>query len=140
MRRRGEEGGEPKAAGIIIGGRVLIYLIICRYCRADFTYDYNVFPHANHRSPEFHQRKIYEVNGKFPTWNGTAWRSYVKNRIYNKNLNMSCVDCDWGVGVIKFGNQKLFKAEKNLNYAFLKNNRRKLLNLVSVKGFIKKFN
>ena len=53
---------------------------------------------------------------------------------------MTCVDCDWGVGVIQIGNQKLFKAEKNLNYTFLKNNRRKLLNLISVKDFIKKFN
>jgi hypothetical protein len=89
---------------------------------------------------EFHQREIYEVNGKFPAWNGTVWRSYVKNRMYNKNLNMSCVDSDWGVGVIQVGNQKIFKSEKNLNYAFLKNNRRKLLNLISVKDFIKKFN
>jgi hypothetical protein len=60
--------------------------------------------------------------------------------MYNKNLNMSYVDSDWGVGVIQVGNQKIFKSEKNLNYAFLKNNRRKLLNLISVKDFIKKFN
>ena len=99
-----------------------------------------VIMHDCNPPTEFHQREIYEVNGKFPAWNGTVWRSYVKNRMYNKNFNMSCVNCDWGVGVIQVGNQKLFKAEKNLNYTFLKNNRRKLLNLVSVKDFIKKFN
>ena len=50
---------------------------------------------------------------------------------------MNCVNCDWGVGLIK--KQKInnnFKVKKNLTYSFLKKNRNDLLSLISVKEFI----
>ena len=87
----------------------------------------------------FHQREVYEVNGKFPAWNGTAWKSYAKLRIFNRNLNMSCVDCDWGVGVIKKGFQKKFETKREINYSLLEQERSKLLNLISVNNFIKTY-
>ena len=87
----------------------------------------------------FHQREVCEVNGKFPAWNGTAWKSYAKLRIFNGNLNMSCVDCDWGVGVIKKGFQKKFETKREINYSLLEQERSKLLNLISVNNFIKTY-
>ena len=88
---------------------------------------------------EFHQRENYEINGKFPPWNGTVWKSFAKLRMTNSNLDICCVNCDWGVGIIKKGNSKTFNFTKHLNFDFLNKNRVKLLNLISVDDFIKKY-
>ncbi len=88
---------------------------------------------------EFHQRDNYEVNGKFPTWNGTVWKSFAKLRMAELNLEISCVNCDWGVGIIKHGKSKPFKSTQSLDFKFLDNNRVELLNLISVENFIKKY-
>ena len=45
---------------------------------------------------------------------------------------MSCVDCDWGVGIIQKNKQQLFKLNSKINYSLLK----KILNLISVTEFI----
>ena len=58
-------------------------------------------------------------------------------RMTKKNLSLYCIDCDWGVGVIRRGKTKLFPLNKNLDFKFLEKNRKELLNLISVKKFIK---
>ncbi len=88
---------------------------------------------------EFHQRDKYEVNGEFPPWNGTVWRSFAKLRRKKLGLNLCCIDCDWGVGIIKKGNSEPFKLKGKLNYNFLNKNRKDLLNLKSVNEFINNF-
>ena len=88
---------------------------------------------------EFHQREKYEINGKFPPWNGTIWKSFAKLRMTNSNLTMYCVDCDWGVGVIKKGKSKIFDSSEKLTYDFLSKNRIELLNLISVNYFINNY-
>ncbi len=88
---------------------------------------------------EFHQRENYEIDGKFPPWNGTVWKSFAKLRTINPDLVMSCVDCDWGVGVIKKGSSSCFNHSGILNFNFLDHNRVKLLNLISVKRFINNY-
>jgi hypothetical protein len=62
---------------------------------------------------EFHQRESYEVNGKYPPWNGTVWKSFAKLRINNSNLDLCCVDCDWGVGIIKKKTYFKFYTKRN---------------------------
>ena len=89
---------------------------------------------------EFHQREIYEVEGKFPAWNGTTWRSFAKLRMTKKNLQMFCVNCDWGVGIIKKGSQNIFESNDSLSYSLLNKNRKKILNLISVSEFLNIFN
>ncbi len=88
---------------------------------------------------EFHQRENYKVDNKFPPWNGTVWKSFAKLRTNNPGLVMCCVDCDWGVGVIKKGSSSCFKHSGVLNFNFLEYNRVNLLNLISVKNFIKDY-
>ena len=88
---------------------------------------------------EFHQRENYEVDGQFPSWNGTVWRSFAKLRTTKKNISMSCVDCDWGVGIIQKNKQQLFKLNSEINYSLLEKNRKELLNLISVTEFIQKY-
>ena len=88
---------------------------------------------------KFHQRENYEVNGKFPEWNGTVWKSFVKLRISNPSLSLLCVNCDWGVGIIKKEKSKTYDKIENLNYEFLDMHRVELLNLISVKQFLERF-
>jgi len=88
---------------------------------------------------EFHQRENYEVDGKFPSWNGTVWKSFAKLRIMRDDLNLCCVDCDWGVGIINKGSQKKFYLNDDLSYKVLNDNRVDLLNLISVKDFLEKY-
>lgn len=88
---------------------------------------------------EFHQRENYEVEGKFPSWNGTVWKSFAKLRINNPDLDLCCVDCDWGVGIIRKKQSSTFGSSANLNFNFLDRNRVELLNLISVNKFISKF-
>lgn len=89
---------------------------------------------------KFHQRENYELkNQKTPYWNGTVWKSYVKLRMNNPNLNMCVVDCDWGIGIIQKGKQKTIKNIKNLRYKDLKSDREKILNLISIYEFLSIF-
>ena len=85
---------------------------------------------------EFHQREKYEVNGEYPAWNGTVWKSFAKLRMNNNSLTLYCVNCDWGIGIIKKRSSKLFKFNKKLDYKFLDQNRNELLNLISVREFL----
>ena len=89
---------------------------------------------------KFHQREEYMVNSNpNKPWNGTTWRSFAKQRINNNNISMSCVNCDWGVGIIQNGYQKKFVLNDELTYEILNNNRIDLLNLISVKKFIEQY-
>ena len=85
---------------------------------------------------EFHQRENYEINGKFPPWNGTVWKSFAKLRINNSDLDLCCVNCDWGVGIIRKKPSINFNKSGNLDFNFLNKYRTKLLNLISVSKFI----
>ena len=86
---------------------------------------------------EFHQRENYEVDGQFPPWNGTVWKSFAKLRLNNQDLDICCVDCDWGIGVIRRGFSSSPNLSGKLDFNFLNKNRKYLLNLISVNEFIK---
>ena len=86
---------------------------------------------------EFYQRENYEVDGQFPPWNGTVWKSFAKLRLNNQDLDLCCVDCDWGIGIIRRGVSSNPKLSGKLDFNFLNKNRKYLLNLISVNEFIK---
>lgn len=98
-----------------------------------------VIMHDCNPPSEFHQRENYEIDGKFPAWNGTVWKSFVKLHMSSDNLRMYCVDCDWGIGIIKKGKSKKLKNKQQINYENLEKNRKELLNLISVKEFLNIF-
>ena len=85
---------------------------------------------------KFHQRENYEVNGRFPAWNGTVWKSFAKLRMLDSSLSLNCVNCDWGIGIIKKKKSKLHNYNGKLFYEYLEKNREDLLNLISVKKFL----
>lgn len=83
----------------------------------------------------FHAREIYEVNGDQPNWNGTSWEGFAWHRKHSKHLEMYVVDVDWGVGVVRPGQQDLWDGPTE-GYENLEKNRKKLLNLISVRAFL----
>ena len=84
---------------------------------------------------EFHQRDKYEVNGKYPPWNGTTWRSLAKLRMSRNDLKINVVDTDWGVSIITINKEQELFEKQYINYSLLERNRIKLLNLISVDNF-----
>jgi hypothetical protein len=71
-------------------------------------------------------------------WNGTVWKSFVRLRCTNPNLEMYVVDTDWGCGVIERGEQELYKEaslKRCLKWNYFKINRKELLNLITVYEF-----
>lgn len=75
-------------------------------------------------------------------WNGDVWKSIVKLRCTDSNLDVCVVDTDWGVGVIRKGYQETYKNENLqncLNWKYFDDNREELLNLISVERFFKKY-
>ena len=92
---------------------------------------------------EMHQRDNYCLDGKYPAWNGTVWKSFAKLRMTRSDLLMYVIDTDWGVGVIKKGEQGLFPLNDinidELKYDLLENNRPTLLKLISFDKFKKLF-
>jgi len=70
-------------------------------------------------------------------WNGDVWKAIAKIRMTDPDLSVSVVDLDHGIGVIKPGQQQLFRPQNNfLTWNFLQANKKKLLNLVSVDEFL----
>ena len=83
------------------------------------------------------QTSIPPNSNKGSKWHGTVWKAFALLRMTRNDLDMSVVDTDCGCGIIKRGSQKIFKkvSISDLNYEFLKANRKKLLKLCSVKIF-----
>jgi hypothetical protein len=76
------------------------------------------------------------------SWHGDVWKSIVKLRIEDPNIDICTVDTDEGCGIIKKGFQELLKISEGTNindYSFLENNRKEALNLISVNEFIEKY-
>lgn len=77
-------------------------------------------------------------------WNGTVWKSFVKLRVNNPNLEMFVVkDNRGGCGIIRRGNQKLYNKaplEECLKYEYFDKHRKELLNLISSEEFVNKIN
>jgi hypothetical protein len=75
-------------------------------------------------------------------WHGDVWKSIVKLRIEEPNLEIYTVNTDEGCGIIKKGSQELLTVNEGINiydYDFLEKNREKALNLISVDEFKDKF-
>lgn len=96
---------------------------------------------------KFHQRENYVLkDGSMPFWNGTVWRSYVKLRMKNNDLEMNVVNCDWGIGILRKKvniidkmDKKNLKLQENFRYFDLQENREYVLNLISIYEFFCKF-
>ncbi len=72
-------------------------------------------------------------------WNGKAWKVITTLRTTRKDLEVCVVDCDWGVGIIRKGQQELFnmvKGEDLDKYETLIKYRKYMLELISPEKFL----
>lgn len=74
-------------------------------------------------------------------WHGDVWKAILKLRMEDPDITIYTVDTDEGCAIIQKGNQKLFEIpNKNVdiyNFNFFDQNRKEILNLISVKQFKK---
>ena len=87
-----------------------------------------------------------EIIQRFPQaipeseWTGDCWKAWVKLKSERNDLDMCVVDTDYGCGIITKGKQNLINFGKELTWELLNNNRKELLNLISIETFLKKYN
>jgi hypothetical protein len=88
--------------------------------------------------PEYEIQLVPRQTG---IWNGDVWKSLVKLRCLEPNLDISTVDTDWGVGILRRGTQTLYSVplELCLNYNYFDAHREDMLHLISVDEFYKKY-
>jgi len=78
-------------------------------------------------------------NKGYGLWAGDCWKSFVVLRSTRADLEMFVIDTDFGVGIIKRGTQQTISIPSELDYEYLDSNRQELLNLRSVKDFLREF-
>jgi len=71
---------------------------------------------------------------------GDVWKEWVRLRSSRSDLSMFVIDTDCGLGVIQKGNQDTINLPENLDFSYLSNNRKKCLNLITVKEWMTKTN
>ena len=88
-------------------------------------------------NPSTEIMQLYPAYAPNTEWTGDCWKAWALLRSENKNLTMHVVDTDYGCGIISKGSQDLFEIEDELTWEYLVNNRKELLNLISVDTFKK---
>lgn len=72
-------------------------------------------------------------------WTGDIWKAFVKARCEMEDVEMCTVNCDWGCGIIREGEQKLLDIEIPLNYENFLKHKESWLNVISPEQFKAKF-
>ena len=106
-------------------------------------YDRYVYLESAHLNYDIGKALLIEGVTGCGCWNGSCWKAWAKLRSERSDLEMYVVDTDHGCGVIKLGEQKSMHLPKNafdLDFEYLENNRKELLNLITVDEFFKKLN
>lgn len=76
------------------------------------------------------------IEYKVPIWNGNVWEAFAHLRQY-KNLFMMTINTDWGLGVIKKGNQIPYQLPEKVNYDFFVENKEQLMNIITCENGLK---
>ena len=88
---------------------------------------------------DYHMQLVPRVTG---LWNGDVWKSIVKLRCSEPNLEVTVVDTDWGVGVVRKGSQEIYNKtslEECLIWDYFDKHRVELNNLITVEDFYNKY-
>lgn len=87
----------------------------------------------------YSEKQKHIGNEEYGLWTGDCWKSFVYLRSIRNDLEMFVVDTDFGVGIIKKGEQETISIPSDLTYEYLENHRNLLLNLKSVTSFLNIF-
>jgi hypothetical protein len=81
-------------------------------------------------------REDYMIDGVPHGWNGTVWKSIYKLRATRPDLFVCTVDTDYGVGIVKRGQQFCCDFNNSFyEYRIFEQNRQEHLNLISVEKY-----
>lgn len=84
-------------------------------------------------------RRLCRGPNKHGDWNGDVWKAFLDLRRTRDDLKMFTVDTDFGCGVVRLGNQDLYtddvEASDMYTWGYFKENRGKILNLISIDEF-----
>ena len=83
------------------------------------------------------------VPRKQMTWTGDVWKSVVKIRYNHPELSFFTIDADYGCVIIQKEKSKLYNKipfETALEWDYFKDNKKELLNLISVSEFLEIIN
>jgi hypothetical protein len=76
-------------------------------------------------------------------WHGDVWKAILKLRMERPDLDIRTVDTDEGCGLVRKGQQELFKtelpADQIYKYNFLKKHRTEILNLITPDEFKQRY-
>lgn len=89
--------------------------------------------------PEYEIQLVPRQTG---IWNGDVWKSIVRLRCTDPNLEINVIDTDWGIGVIRKGKSNIYtksSLSRCLQWEYFDVNRDELLNIISVDDFLKKY-
>jgi len=89
--------------------------------------------------PEYEIQLVPRQTG---IWNGDVWKSIVKLRCTDPSLEINVIDTDWGIGLIKKGEQEIYtkaSLEECLEWNYFDKNRDELLNIILVDEFYKMY-
>ncbi|WP_172831498.1 class I SAM-dependent methyltransferase [Mycobacterium asiaticum] len=96
-----------------------------------------IVAHDANPPTEWHQRPLEEYQPG-SEWNGTVWKALVRFRSAHPELDIKTLDLDWGCAVIRRRTEKgarepypPIELPETLEWAFLAEHRRELLNLVT---------
>jgi hypothetical protein len=79
---------------------------------------------------------IIFIDGEAHGWNGTVWKSIYKLRATRPDLFVCTVNTDYGIGIVKRGQQKCCDFDNSYyEYRIFEQNRKEHLNLVSIKEY-----
>jgi hypothetical protein len=84
---------------------------------------------------------MQQVPRKSAKWMGDCWKSWAFFRMTRVDLDMQVIDSDCGMGIIKKGMQSTFiptNPNTKIDYSFYKQNKKELVNTVSVADFRKR--
>lgn len=94
--------------------------------------------HDTNPPTAYHARENSEMAGPYKGWNGTSWQAFARLRKNRSDLEMFTIDCDWGLGVIRFGHQSTIDVDIT-SFDDLAQNRDLILNLISVKRYLREY-
>lgn len=72
-------------------------------------------------------------------WCGNVWESWVELRKTRPDLEMSCINTDWGTSVIRKGKQEILVTDVPVTYENFEIYKHKWMNIITVQEFKQKY-
>lgn len=72
-------------------------------------------------------------------WTGDTWRAFLEIRRYLSDVEMCVVDCDWGCGIIKRGQQETINLPASPTYEEFQLNKKAWMNIITPEQFKEKY-